>query len=212
MEFSETFLPKSSFLTTEPDRLQTSDAELVKGCLAGEHAAWETIVRLHHQRIYNLAYRFTGRFDEAEDLAQEIFLKVYRILGSYRPESGALITWIVRVGRNHLIDHYRRFKTERSKTDSLEVEYEKAEENPARFTDPAEALEQRELSERIHAALLRISEELREAVILRDLEGFTYEEIAETLKVPVGTVKSRINRGRLELAKIIRKQGDRGAL
>jgi RNA polymerase sigma-70 factor (ECF subfamily) len=110
------------------------------------------------------------------------------------------------VGRNHLIDHYRRFKTERSRTDSLEVEYERAEENPARYTDPAMSLEQRELSERIHAALLRISEDLREAVILRDLEGFTYEEIAEMLRVPVGTVKSRINRGRLELAKIIRRQ------
>jgi RNA polymerase sigma-70 factor (ECF subfamily) len=186
--------------------LQNSDAELVKGCMAGDHAAWETIVRLHYQRIYNLAYRFTGRFDEAEDLVQEIFLKVYRSLALYRPESGALITWIVRVGRNHLIDHYRRFKTERSKTDSLEVEYERAEENPVRYVDPAEALEQQELSERVHRALLRVSEDLREAVILRDLEGFTYEEIAGMLNVPVGTVKSRINRGRLELAKIIRKQ------
>jgi RNA polymerase sigma-70 factor, ECF subfamily len=182
--------------------LQTSDVELVKGCLAGDHAAWETIVRQHHQRIYNLAYRFTGRFDEAEDLTQEIFLKVYRNLASYRAESGALITWIVRVGRNHMIDHYRRFKSERIRTDSLE-EYEKAEENPARYAGPAEALEQREVSERVHRALLRISADLREAVILRDLEEFTYEEIADMLKVPVGTVKSRINRGRIELARIL---------
>ena len=101
--------------------MQTTDAELVKGCLAGDHAAWETIVRQYHQRIYNLAYRFTGRFDEAEDLTQEIFLKVYRTLASYRSESGALVTWIIRVGRNHIIDHYRRFKTERSQTDSLEA-------------------------------------------------------------------------------------------
>ena len=74
--------------------MQTTDAELVKGCLAGDHRAWETIVRQYNQRIYNLAYRFTGRFDEAEDLTQEIFLKVYRTLSSYRPESGALVTWI----------------------------------------------------------------------------------------------------------------------
>ncbi len=185
--------------------MQISEAELVKGCLAGDHVAWETIVRQHHQRIYNLAYRFTGRFDQAEDLAQEIFLKVYRSLASYRPESGALITWVVRVGRNHLIDHYRRFKVERSRTDSLEADYEKAEENPARSAGPAEVLEHRELSERIHRALLRISEDLREAVILRDLEELTYGEIAEMLKVPVGTVKSRINRGRVELARILRK-------
>jgi len=186
--------------------LRITDAELVKGCLAGDHGAWETIVRQYHQRIYNLAYRFTGRFDEAEDLTQEVFLKVYRTLTSFRPESGALVTWMVRVGRNHIIDHYRKFKTERTTTDSLEVEYEKAEENPARYASPAQALEQRELSERVHRALLRISEDLREAVILRDLEEFTYEEIADMLKVPVGTVKSRINRGRAELAKLLRKE------
>ena len=182
----------------------TTDVDLVKGCMAGDHAAWETIVRQHHQRIYNLAYRYTGKFDEAEDLTQEVFLKVYRTLTSYRPESGTLITWMVRVGRTHMIDHYRKFKTERAQTDSLEVEYEKAEENPDRFTSPAEALEKSELSERVHRALLRLSEELREAVVLRDLEEFSYEEIADMLKIPVGTVKSRINRGRAELARLLK--------
>jgi len=177
--------------------------ELVKGCLAGDHAAWETIVRQYNSRIYNLAYRFTGRFDEAEDLTQEIFLKIYRTLGSYRPEAGTLATWMVRVGRNHIIDDYRKHKTERSQTDSLEVEYEKAEENPARFANPAEALEKLELSDRVHRTLLRLSAELREAVILRDLEELTYEEIAAMLKLPIGTVKSRINRGRAELARLL---------
>ena len=186
--------------------MQTTDAELVKGCLAGDRVAWETIVRQFHQRIYNLAYRFTGRFDEAEDLTQEIFLKVYRSLTSYRPESGALVIWMIRVGRNHIIDHYRKFKTERSQTDSIEVEYEKAEENPPRYASPAQALEQRELSERVRRALLRVSGDLREAVILRDLEEFTYEEIAATLKLPLGTVKSRINRGRAELARFLKKE------
>ena len=186
--------------------MQTTDAELVKGCLAGDHGAWDSIVRQYNQRIYNLAYRFTGRFDEAEDLTQEVFLKVYRTLNSYRSESGALVTWIVRVGRNNIIDHYRKFKTERTHTDSLEVEYEKAEENPARYANPAQALEQRELSERVHQALLRISEDLREAVILRDLEEFTYEEIASMLDLPLGTVKSRINRGRAELARLLKKE------
>ena len=186
--------------------MQTTDAELVKGCLAGDHGAWDSIVRQYNQRIYNLAYRFTGRFDEAEDLTQEVFLKVYRTLNSYRSESGALVTWIVRVGRNNIIDHYRKFKTERTHTDSLEVEYEKAEENPARYANPAQALEQRELSERVHQALLRISEDLREAVILRDLEEFTYEEIASMLDLPLGTVKSRINRGRAALARLLKKE------
>ena len=186
--------------------MQTTDAELVKRCLAGDHGAWETIVRQYHQRVYNLAYRFTGRFDESEDLTQEIFLKVFRTLNSYRPESGALATWLVRVGRNHIIDHYRKFKTERTQTDSLDVEFEKVEENPARYASPAQSLEQRELSDRVHRALLRISEDLREAVILRDLEELTYEEIAEMLSLPLGTVKSRINRGRAELARLLKKE------
>lgn len=179
-----------------------TDAELVKRCLAGDHGAWEIIVQRYHQRLYNLAYRFTGRFDESEDLTQEIFLKVFRSLSSYRPESGALATWMVRVGRNHLIDHYRKFKIERAQT----VEFETVGENPVgSFSSPVESLEKRELSERIHKALLKVPEDLREAVILRDLEEFTYEEIADVLKLPLGTVKSRINRGRIELARLLKK-------
>lgn len=181
--------------------MENPELDLVKGCLTGDPSAWEAIVRRYQHRIYNLAYRYTGKFDEAEDLAQEIFLKVYRTLSSYRPESGAFVTWLVRVGRNHIIDQYRKHRIERSQTDSLEIEYEKAAENPDRFLNPAEALEKRELSERIQHALLRLSEELRESVVLRDLEGFSYEEIAAMLDVPVGTVKSRINRGRLEMAR-----------
>ena len=185
--------------------MHTTDAELVKGCLAGGHGAWETIVRRYHQRIYNLAYRFTGRFDEAEDLTQEIFLKVYRTLGRYRPELGALVTWIIRVGRNHIIDHHRKMKAERTRTGSLEVEHKRVEESPSPYLSPAQALEHREVSERIHRALLRIPENHREAVILRDLEEFSYEEISEMLSVPVGTVKSRINRGRAALARLMTK-------
>lgn len=179
------------------------DAELVGRCLAGEHEAWESIVRQYHKRIYNVAYRYTGRFDEAEDLTQDIFLKVYRTLGSYRPESGALVTWLIRVGRNHIIDHYRKYKTERSKTDYLDGEFERIEENPARYDTPGQALERREIADIVHQGLLRLSADLREAVILRDLEGFTYEEMAQTLDVPVGTVKSRISRGRTELARVL---------
>jgi RNA polymerase sigma-70 factor (ECF subfamily) len=182
--------------------LDITDAELVKRCLADDHGAWEIIVRRYHPRIYNLAYRFTGRFDESEDLTQEIFLKVFRSLSSYKPESGALVTWMVRVGRNHLIDHYRKFKIERAQT----IESETVTESPAgSFSSPVDDLEKRELSERVHRALLKVPEDLREAVILRDLEEFTYEEIADVLKLPLGTVKSRINRGRIELARLLKR-------
>ncbi len=184
----------------------TIDAELLTRCRNGEHAAWDTVVRIHHQRVYNFAYRYNGRFDEAEDLTQEIFLKVYRTLHTYKPELGAFETWMMRVGRNCIIDHYRKLKTERRQTDSLEGEHEQVAETGNRFANPAEVLDQRELSERVHGALLRLSGDLREVLILRDLEGFAYEEIVEIVRVPIGTVKSRINRGRVEMAKMLRKE------
>jgi len=186
--------------------LGTIDAELLTRCRNGDHAAWDRVVRHHHQRVYNLAYRYNGRFDEAEDLTQEIFLKVYRTLHTYKPELGAFETWMMRVSRNCIIDHYRKLKTERRQTDSLEGEHDQVAETGNRFANPAEVLDQRELSERVHGALLRLSEDLREVVILRDLEGFAYEEIVEIVRVPIGTVKSRINRGRVEMAKMLRKE------
>ena len=193
-------------MTVTADTSQTAaDAELARAVAAGDSEAFERLYEQHHKRVFSLCLRMLGSVPQAEDLTQEIFLKVYRTLSSYRPDSGALVTWMVRVGRNHLIDHYRKFKTERTHTDSLEVEYEKAEENPTRYASPEQALEKLELSERVHQALLRVSEDLREAVVLRDLEEFTYEEIADMLKLPLGTVKLRINRGRAELARILGK-------
>jgi len=186
--------------------LGTTDAELLARCRNGEHAAWDTVVRQNHQRIYNLAYRYNGRFDEAEDLTQEIFLKVYRTLHTYNPELGAFETWMMRVSRNCIIDHYRKLKTERRQTDSLEGEHEQVAEVGKRFSNPADVLDHRELSELVHGALLRLSEDLREVLILRDLEGFAYEEIVEIVRVPIGTVKSRINRGRVEMAKMLKKE------
>ena len=184
--------------------MDTTDAELVAKCRAGDREAWEIIVRRRHSRIYNLAYRFTGRFDEAEDLTQEVFLKVYRTLHSYRPDSGALETWIVRVARNHFIDHYRKYKTERTHTGTLEDHHESIVSPTVRVETPAQALDRKEASTRVHRLLALLPEDQREAVILRDLEELTYEEIADFLELPIGTVKSRINRGRIELARLVR--------
>jgi RNA polymerase sigma-70 factor (ECF subfamily) len=184
--------------------LESTDAELVEKCRSGDREAWEIIVRRRHSRIYNLAYRFTGRFDEAEDLTQEVFLKVYRTLHSYRPESGALETWIVRVARNHFIDHYRKYKTERTHTGALEDHHEGAVSPTVRVETPGQALDRKETVDRVHRLLALLPEDQREAVVLRDLEELTYEEIADLLELPIGTVKSRINRGRIELARLVR--------
>ena len=95
------------------------DAQLVQQCLQGDGLAWEELVRRHTRRIYNICYRFTGNGAEAEDLSQDVFLRVYKTLGSYRSAYGGFATWMTSVTRNLLIDHYRRTKRDRV-TDSLD--------------------------------------------------------------------------------------------
>lgn len=186
--------------------METTDAELVEKCRNGDREAWEIIVRRRHSRIYNLAYRFTDRFDLAEDLTQEVFLKVFRTLHSYRPESGTFETWIVRVARNHFIDDYRKYKTERQQTSPMDDQYDMASPGGASMENPDRALERSETSARVHRLLSKLPEDQREAVVLRDLEEMSYEEISDILGVPLGTVKSRINRGRIEMARLIRAE------
>ena len=167
------------------------------------------MVRRHTRRVYNLCYRFTGNAVEAEDLTQEVFLKVYRTLGSYRAVHGGFTTWMTSVTRNLLIDHYRRTKRDRQ-TSSLDDEmrrFDETLESPARKPDQIAATG--ELSAQVQHALRKLSPELREAVILRDLQGLEYREIQDVLEVPEGTVKSRINRGRIELARLLEQMGVR---
>jgi RNA polymerase sigma-70 factor (ECF subfamily) len=185
------------------------DAQLVQQCLQGNGLAWEKLVRAHTRRIYNLCYRFTGHRHEAEDLAQEVFLRVYRTLGSFHSEQGAFTTWMTSLTRNLLIDHYRRTKRDRI-TDSME-DAPQVESKPAPGRLPDQAALDSELSEQVQRALAKVSPELREAVILRDLQGFEYREIQKVLGVPEGTMKSRINRGRIELAKRLEEMGLRPA-
>ena len=182
---------------------------LVRRCLAGDAGAWEEIVRLHSRRIYNLCYRFTNSPDDAQDLTQDVFIKVYRTLASYDVEKGAFSTWLSTLARNLLVDHFRRSKQDRI-TDSIDASAREEEDSLSlseRLQDhgpsPDDRLASKETQKLVQAALARLSPELREAVILRDLQDMDYKEIASTLRVPEGTVKSRINRGRMELARLL---------
>jgi RNA polymerase sigma-70 factor (ECF subfamily) len=177
---------------------------LVSRCLSGDDTAWEQLVRLHTRPVYALCYRFTGSATEAQDLTQEVFLRVFRTLKSFRSAEGSFATWLARVTRNLLIDHYRRTRQQRV-TDSIEDQLPMLEQEgaPAR---PDRVLAGREASEVLQGALQKLSPDLREAVILRDLQEMEYREIARVLSVPEGTVKSRINRGRAELGRLLRKQ------
>ena len=182
------------------------DAALVARCLTGDETAWESLVRLHTRRVYAICYRFTGRAEEAQDLAQEVFLRVFRSLNSFDGGSGCFRTWLASLTRNLLIDHYRKTRKEKL-VDSIEDRLPVLEQSEALDARPEGRVAGREASEMLRAALARLSPELREAVILRDLEEMEYREIAAVLKVPDGTVKSRISRGRAELARLLRKMG-----
>ena len=182
-----------------------ADASLVERCLSGQESAWEDLVKTHTRRVYAICYRFTGTDSEAQDLTQEVFLRVFRSLKTFRLGEGSFMVWLSRLTRNLLIDHYRRTKLDRA-TDSIEDQGPALEEKTGLISRADGMLAGREASEVLQAALQRLSPELRETVILRDLEELEYREIAEVLNVPEGTVKSRLNRGRAELARVLRRQ------
>lgn len=185
-------------------RLDT-DAELVERCLAGAQGAWDDLIKMHTKRVYALCYRFTNRDSEAQDLTQEVFLRVFKTLNSFRAGEGSFVVWLTRLTRNLLVDHYRRSKYERV-TDAIEDKLPVLEERTAQFGRTDGLLAGREAGELLQEALQKLSPELREAVILRDLQEMEYREIARVLNVPEGTVKSRLNRGRAELARVLRRR------
>jgi RNA polymerase sigma-70 factor (ECF subfamily) len=187
--------------------IDSLDQPLVSRCLDGDEAAWEELVRQHTRQVYGLCFRFTNSAQEAQDLTQDVFLRVFKTIKTFRSAEGSFHTWLARVTRNLLIDHYRRTRQERV-TDSIEEQLPMLQETgvAAAAGRPDQALAGREASEILQATLQKLSPDLREAVILRDLQEMEYREIAEVLDIPEGTVKSRINRGRAELARLLRKQ------
>ncbi len=186
-------------------------AALIRRCIVGDAAAWEEIVQRYHRRIYNICYRFAGSGDDAQDLTQEVFIRMYKTLNTYDVQRAAFMTWVTTITRNLLVDHFRKTKHDRM-TDSLDApvsEHEDAMPLSDRIEDsslpPDARVQSRETKESVHHALQKLSPELREAVILRDLQDMDYRDIAAVLRVPEGTVKSRINRGRAELARLLQR-------
>ena len=179
--------------------------------MAGDAAAWQEIVQQYHRRIYNICYRFSGSPDDASDLTQEVFIKVYRTLSSFDGTRAGFMTWVTTVTRNLLVDHFRKGKYDRI-TDSLEATPGNQEDGLTvgeqledHSPSPEEQVQSQQTRKMVQTALQQLSPELREAVILRDLQDMDYKEIALVLKIPEGTVKSRINRGRTELARLLQR-------
>jgi RNA polymerase sigma factor (sigma-70 family) len=175
---------------------------LIQRCLKGDQAAWEAIVRQHWRKVFNVAYKFVAKHEEAEDLTQEIFLKVFKSLDTFDRRAN-FQTWLISVSRNLCIDHYRSVRKERETIDRAVDTTDIAPASPE--PGPIAALEQRDRVVLLRQALAALPETLRTAVLLRDIQELSYQEIADQLKLPEGTVKSRINRGRTELARQIRK-------
>jgi RNA polymerase sigma factor (sigma-70 family) len=176
--------------------------EIIQRCLNGDQVAWEQIVRMHWRKVFNIAYKFVGKHDEAEDLTQDVFLKIFKALDTFDRRAN-FQTWLISVSRNLCIDHYRSVRKER---ETINRDIDPGDLTPVSQTvSPQAALEHRDRVELLRTALDKLAPTLRSAVMMRDIQEMTYQEIADRLNLPEGTVKSRINRGRTELARQIQK-------
>jgi RNA polymerase sigma-70 factor (ECF subfamily) len=177
---------------------------LIERCLIGDQQAWEAIVRMYWRKVFNVAYKFVGRHDEAEDLTQDIFLKIFKSLATFDRRAN-FQTWLISVSRNLCIDHYRSVRKER---ETIDRGVNADDLSPVSVEiGPLVALERVDLAQQLRRALQDLAPTLRTAVVMRDIQDLSYQEIATQLELPEGTVKSRINRGRRELARLLRRQG-----
>ena len=175
---------------------------LIEQCLAGDQLAWEQIVRQNWRKVFNVAYKFVGKHDEAEDLTQDIFLKIFKALKTFDRRAN-FQTWIISISRNLCIDHYRSVRKERQ---TIARDVDSNDLQPATSDrGPYAQAEHQDLRAQLRQALETLPITLRTAVVLRDLQELSYQEIADRLGLPEGTVKSRINRGRIELAHQLRR-------
>jgi RNA polymerase sigma-70 factor, ECF subfamily len=181
-----------------------SAKEIVEACRQGDEAAWEILVRQHTRLVYGTAYRFTGNHSAAEDLTQETFLRVFRSLGTFRAAEASFTTWLTRLTRNILIDHYRGSSQDRV-TESSESHHGFEHLAARAASHPERMLAAREAADLVQSILLLLEPELREAIVYRDIEDMDYSEIAAAVGIPVGTVKSRLNRARSELLRLTRR-------
>ncbi|MDH5705428.1 MAG: RNA polymerase sigma factor [Candidatus Aminicenantes bacterium] len=178
---------------------------LVQECIQGNEGAWKMLVDTYSRRVFNMAYQFSGSYEEAEDMTQDIFFKLYSSLSKYDFTKN-FTAWFLTLAKNHLIDQYRRTKWERKTRDDFDEHLLTSED----LDSPEENVLKEENKRTIWQALNALPSETRMTVILRDIQGKSYEEVAEIMSLPKGTVKSRLNRGRLQLAKILNETKEKG--
>ena len=197
------FRPSPTFAPIPVDfptaQSQTTD-QLIESCLWGDQSAWDEIVQTYWRRVFNVAYKFVGRHEEAEDLSQEIFLKLYRALHTFDRRAN-FQTWLISISRNLCVDHYRSVRRE---SETVDRNVDAASLSPtAPGPDALSRLHRRDRRDLLRRGMLTLPDTLRTAILMRDIQDLSYQEIAGRLNLPEGTVKSRINRGRKELARRI---------
>lgn len=179
------------------DPVEASDQSLIAECLQGRTDAFGLLVRKYQDRLYRTMIALVGSREDAQDVVQDAFVRAFQNLDSFRGNA-AFYTWLYRIALNTASSRRRRRRPERSIEGLRERSgREPIDERPG--ARPAENLDRRERVEQLHRALARLSEDHRTALVLKEMEGYKYEEIAEILECPIGTVRSRLHRARLEL-------------
>jgi RNA polymerase sigma-70 factor, ECF subfamily len=187
--------------------VEEQENQYIHRCQQGDPQAFEEILKLYEKKVYNLTYRMMGNHEDANDLAQEAFIRVYQSIDQFRGDA-RFSTWLYRIATNVCLDELR--KRSRRQAESLDEpvltqDGSVMREIPDWSDNPEEALNRREIQTMVQTGIQSLPEEQKIALILRDLQGHTYEEIAEMLDISLGTVKSRINRGRMALKGIFEK-------
>ncbi|MBN2135782.1 MAG: RNA polymerase sigma factor [Acidobacteria bacterium] len=177
------------------EAIEPDDTELIKRSLKHDEDAQTTLMTRYYKKVYNISYKFVGKFSEAEDLTQEIFFKVFSQLDKYNLD-GNFQFWLQRVAKNHCIDHYRKTRKEKQLLLQQQPEIPAKDDN---LVDQQEILERKEKMKEILSYINDLPPSLKDCLVMRDLQGYSYQEISSILNLPVGTVKSRINRSRKEL-------------
>ena len=187
-----------------------SDREklLLKKAKAGDMAAFEELIESYQRKIFNIALRIVGNYDDANDLAQEVLIRIFKSIRSFKEQS-SFSTWIYRITTNVCLDDIRKRKNRKVISLDEEIRVEDGEMQRQIVSNdplPEDTVERGELHDLVNGAISSLSEEHRLVIVLRDLQGFSYEEIARILKCPEGTVKSRINRARMALKNVLQSK------
>jgi RNA polymerase sigma-70 factor (ECF subfamily) len=202
--FRELSLPRRRPISGK-NLVSHDDNRLIKACLEGDTTAFGELVRRYQDRLYNTVFRLVGNAEDAYDVVQDAFLNAFLSLGSFKGDS-LFFTWLYRIAVNTAITLKRKQRVVISLHAGPSGEDAHDPADPSEANEPGRGLEQAEQEKRIQTALNRLSPEHRAVLILKDMEGQKYEEMAEILQVPIGTIRSRLHRARTELREVLEQE------